>query len=100
MPYNHQTYGQSHRNQRKALLARNRYMNGGLCVHCGLRQASVADHQPPLAYFADPKQWVGHYVASCSTCSARQGAVLLNSRATRRRLPDRNTRQWFPSPTS
>lgn len=95
MPYSPAKYGHQFRKHRHAVLARNRHQNAGLCVHCGLRKATVADHQPPLAYFADPKQWVGTYVASCSTCSARQGAQILNSRVTRRRLPERSSRQWF-----
>ena len=95
MGYSREKYGAEHRKARKAVLARNKHENAGLCVYCNTRPATVADHQPPLYLFADPTQWNGTLVASCSTCSARQGGRILNSGAYRRRAPERSSRAWL-----
>lgn len=95
MPFSTAKYGYGYRKARAACLARNKHENGGLCVYCNAREATVADHQPPLYLFADPRQWNGSLYASCAKCSQRQGGRILNSGAYRRRSPERASRVWL-----
>jgi len=64
-------YSSDHQSDRLALLERDPY-----CVHCGA-VATVADHQPPISLH-DHVRGTGccSLVASCATCSSKQGAQL------------------------
>lgn len=65
-------YGRQHQAARANLLE-----DSPLCAHCGLVEATVADHQPPIALH-DHARGSGccEYLPSCLACSQKQaGAV-------------------------
>lgn len=95
MPFSTAKYGHHHRTARAALLARNEREHAGLCNHCWAADATVADHQPPLSAYLDPRDWEGTLVASCKACSDRQGRILSGRAARRRRRPEwTRSRDW------
>jgi hypothetical protein len=94
MPNTQGRYGWAHRQRRARLLEENRRENGGLCVHCMAAEASVADHQPPLALFSDPSDWEGVLVASCRRCSNLQAGHMGKWALNRPRV-DAHTKNWL-----
>lgn len=65
-------YGGAYRTQRLELLA-----DGPTCVHCGLRRATRADHQPPLSMHVHaPGSGCCTLVPSCLACEQRQAGLL------------------------
>lgn len=89
----HSARDRDFRKLRAVVLRRNKAENGGLCVWCGQRPASVGDHVPPLGFFADPEQWSGEVVASCRPCSDAQGGKVKAMRDAARKRARRNAEQ-------
>lgn len=88
-------YASAYQRHRKSLLTRNRHTNGGLCHYCWAREATVADHQPPLSEFFDYRDWEGELVPSCKPCSDSQGGRIGSARRRRRRTVNRQSRDWL-----
>ena len=71
-----------YRRERTAVLA-----GSPLCVHCHVRPAVEADHQPPLSCHAHvPGTGCCQLVPSCFRCGRRQGALLVNGYRPRKRV--------------
>lgn len=79
----------------KHIRARRKLLEGSpLCYHCGLRFASIADHDPPLALVPEGQKWVGTLRPSCVECSQRQSNELSGVRTRLRRGIPLPSRQW------
>lgn len=65
-------YGYRHQQAKAAIIAA-----GIVCVHCGERQATVPDHDPPLSRHVHVNgSGCCRYLPSCAPCSAKQGGQL------------------------
>lgn len=67
------------------------------CYWCGAPNATIADHDPPLALVPVGQRWAGVLRASCTKCSERQGGQLgrnggIRKRAARGEAPP--SRPW------
>lgn len=70
----HAVYGSEHRRVRALVLGA-----GVMCVHCGRRQATELDHDPPLAMHIH-REGTGccRRVPACSLCNRRGGWMVAN----------------------
>lgn len=72
MPRKGSPYGPEYVRERANLLRR-----AHICVHCGLRRATEADHQPPLSTHSHRnRSGCCQLVPSCGRCAREQGAAL------------------------
>lgn len=87
-PRGQHPYGEAYRRERKRILA-----GSPMCVWCGERVATTADHEPPL-YLAGPHL---NLVPACAPCNYSRNNR--SSRTNQRQYPPalnwgRNSREW------